>query len=130
MSITCISKKTCTISYGAFNLHKICYTQFFQNYFHLLEMPLQQEWPNFDLRAKFATAWPQVDRIQCEVNKRQVAANAVALLSRVRNMVLEKNVQGVWRAGCSLRTVVWPILLCSLPQTLLWQISFRNLLFK
>ena len=29
----------------------------------------------------------------------QAAANAVALLSAVENVVLEKNVQGVWRAG-------------------------------
>jgi len=33
------------------------------------------------------------------------SANAVALLSTVGNVVLEKNVQGIWRAA------VWPPLL-------------------
>jgi len=34
-----------------------------------------------------------------QINKRQAAANAVALLSTVGNVVLEKNPQGIWRAG-------------------------------
>jgi len=34
-----------------------------------------------------------------QVNKRQAAANAGALLPTVGNVGLEKNVQGIWRAG-------------------------------
>jgi len=34
-----------------------------------------------------------------QANKRQAAANAVALLSTVGNVVLEKNMQGIWLAG-------------------------------
>jgi len=34
-----------------------------------------------------------------QVNKRQAAANAVALLSIVGNVVLEKNAQDIWRDG-------------------------------
>jgi len=30
---------------------------------------------------------------------RQAATNAIALLSTVRNQVLEKNAQGIWQAG-------------------------------
>jgi len=42
-----------------------------------------------------------------QVNKRRAAGNAFALLSTVGNVVLEKNVQGIWRAGCGPRAVVW-----------------------
>ena len=44
----------------------------------------------FDLRAKFATAWPDTVRFMW-----QAAANAVALLTTVGSL---KNAQGIWRA--------------------------------
>jgi len=48
-----------------------------------------------------------------QISKRQAAANAVALLSTIGNVVLEKNVEGIWwdrlnwLAG-RIRAVVWP----------------------
>jgi len=48
-----------------------------------------------------------------QVSKRQAAANPVALLSTVGNVVLEKIVEGIWRDRLNwlagrMRAVVWP----------------------
>jgi len=57
-----------------------------------------QEWPNVLTRKPKSSlpghGGPDIVRFTC-----QAAVNVVALLSTVGNVVLEKNVQGFWRAG-------------------------------
>jgi len=54
----------------------------------------QTFWPKGRICNCLATGGPNAKRFTW-----QAAANAVLLLSTVGNVVLEKNVQGIWRAG-------------------------------